>query len=148
MQNRPKLLLVEDDEDLAAAITTLVSDTYQLRVANNVRAAIEALLESRPDLILLDAGLGDDCCVPVAEEVRRLFPDFTPRMMLFTGLSTPWALCQRLGINEAIIKPNVITEEGHFIVWQRVGTGAGVKTVLRAEDVAPLPISLPLRTRS
>jgi signal transduction histidine kinase/DNA-binding response OmpR family regulator/ligand-binding sensor domain-containing protein len=51
---QPVLLLVEDNEDVAAYITTCVRTDYQIVRANNGQAGIDLAQEHVPDLILSD----------------------------------------------------------------------------------------------
>ncbi len=52
---RPMVLVVEDDEDLAALEAGLLEEHgHRVEVARNGREALEALERSTPDLILLD----------------------------------------------------------------------------------------------
>lgn len=51
---KPVLLLVEDNEDVAAYIVSTISADYHIIRGNNGQAGIELALESIPDLILTD----------------------------------------------------------------------------------------------
>jgi DNA-binding response OmpR family regulator len=54
MNNPPKILLAEDDNFAAAAAAEMLSSDYDLRRVATGQAALNALAEERPDLVLLD----------------------------------------------------------------------------------------------
>ncbi|GAA4409262.1 hybrid sensor histidine kinase/response regulator transcription factor [Nibrella viscosa] len=54
VDDRPLLLLVEDNDDVAAYIQTCVQADYQVMHAGNGQAGIDAALEHIPDLIVSD----------------------------------------------------------------------------------------------
>jgi CheY-like chemotaxis protein len=52
---RAKLLVVDDDADFRAAMTTILeSASYEVVTAANIEEATQRILAERPDLILLD----------------------------------------------------------------------------------------------
>lgn len=53
-ENRLKLLIVEDDEDMRLYISTMLSEFYQVTVAQDGKAGIEKARELVPDLIISD----------------------------------------------------------------------------------------------
>jgi two-component system KDP operon response regulator KdpE len=67
-----RLLLVEDDPETRGHIrANLASHGYQVAEAGDVRGALAAWDQSRPDLILLDLGLPDRDGLVVIRHVRR-----------------------------------------------------------------------------
>jgi DNA-binding response OmpR family regulator len=59
-RDRARILIVEDDEMLAAAMATaLRSHGYRVEAAGSVRAGLEALALEPPDLLLTDINLPD-----------------------------------------------------------------------------------------
>ena len=53
-ENRLKLLIVEDDEDMRLYISSMLSEFYQVTVAQDGKAGIEKARELVPDLIISD----------------------------------------------------------------------------------------------
>ena len=83
---RPRaLLLVEDDADVAAGITTLLEgegirvDTVELGAK-----VIEAIAEGQPDAVILDVTLPDMSGVGLYENIARRWPDLP--VLFSTGL--------------------------------------------------------------
>ncbi|HEY2156262.1 MAG TPA: response regulator [Isosphaeraceae bacterium] len=69
---RPRVLVVDDSADTARAMARLLGvQGYDVRVAHDGRAAIDAAREHRPDVILLDIGLPGLNGYEVARAVRR-----------------------------------------------------------------------------
>jgi DNA-binding response OmpR family regulator/two-component sensor histidine kinase len=72
MMGRRKILLVEDDPDLAGILArTLAAEGLQPLPATSLAAARSLLLEGRPDAVLLDLGLPDGDGLELLEELRR-----------------------------------------------------------------------------
>jgi DNA-binding response OmpR family regulator len=70
-QMPPRLLLVEDDDQIAAPlIRTLEREDYVVTRAANGLDAIELVAEGSPDLVLLDLGLPDVDGLEVCRRVR------------------------------------------------------------------------------
>ncbi len=69
---RPRVLVVDDSADTARAMARLLGvEGYDVRVAHDGRAALDAAREHRPDVILLDIGLPGMNGYEVARAVRR-----------------------------------------------------------------------------
>jgi two-component system NtrC family response regulator len=54
---KPKLLVVDDDEDLRTQMKWALADEYDVILAGDRREALERLKETRPSLVTLDLGL-------------------------------------------------------------------------------------------
>ncbi|MFP5335393.1 MAG: response regulator [Actinomycetes bacterium] len=67
-----RALLVDDDRGLLRALAlTLQAQGWQVVTAGTGRAALTAVTDERPDVVLLDLGLPDVDGVTVVREVRR-----------------------------------------------------------------------------
>lgn len=66
------VLIVEDDElNLKFFDALLRSEGYETKTAQTGPAALAAARAKRPDLILMDIELSEDCGLDVAETLRR-----------------------------------------------------------------------------
>jgi CheY-like chemotaxis protein len=101
------VLIVEDDDDLAAAIADLVAfEGHEARVARHGGEGLDRIYERRPDLILLDIRM------PVLDGpamVRRLAP-FEAKgqaipIVLVSGLRGLETIAARLGTPYFLRKP-------------------------------------------
>jgi DNA-binding response OmpR family regulator len=76
------VLLVEDDHDIAEPLTrALAREGYDVSVAGEGRVALESVLDSPPDLIILDVGLPGMDGLEVCRHVREVRPH-VPILML------------------------------------------------------------------
>lgn len=57
---KPSILLIEDDSDARALVKNFLKDQYELHTVVSAEEALTFLGQQRPDLILLDIGLGSD----------------------------------------------------------------------------------------
>lgn len=78
-----RLLVVDDDEDLAQLIGRLVAAKrgWSITRAGTVKAAVERLVADRFDLVLVDHSLPDGTGLQVVESIRREVPE-TPVLFL------------------------------------------------------------------
>lgn len=80
MTTRPlRVVVIDDDRD---AVSTLVMvlrlEGHEVRGAHTARQALEAVLSSKPDAILLDIALGRESGYDVAEKIRAHYGDERP----------------------------------------------------------------------
>ncbi|WP_244834069.1 response regulator transcription factor [Clostridium sp. BJN0001] len=69
--NKPQILVVEDDKAVRNLITTtLETQNYKYRIAENGSIAIVEAVSYRPDIIILDLGLPDMDGVEIIKKVR------------------------------------------------------------------------------
>ncbi len=58
-QNKPSVLIVEDDGTIQALLVAVLGGEWEVRAANTGEAALRQAAERAPDIILLDIGLPD-----------------------------------------------------------------------------------------
>lgn len=116
------ILVVEDDRDISDLLrTALEADGYVVRVAGDGRAALRALDEDQPDLILLDLMLPDLDGLELCGRVRDRQPGgpYLPVIML-TALDTPAykQLGFARGADDYVTKPFELAElQARVRVW-------------------------------
>lgn len=82
------LLIVEDTASLAETLRqALAPRAHQVRVANTLRAAREAIAASPPDAVLLDVNLPDGSALELMEDLRALTP--WPHVIAMSGSASP-----------------------------------------------------------
>jgi DNA-binding response OmpR family regulator len=85
--DRPTILVVEDSPELIAVLQRMLeSNGYEVLVARDGDAGLEAALDSAPDLVILDIGLPKRSGLQVAEELRRRA--FQPPVLMLTARDT------------------------------------------------------------
>jgi DNA-binding response OmpR family regulator len=83
-----RILIVEDEADLAwVEQFNLEAEGYEVRVAHEAGAAVEALEAFRPDLLLLDVMLPHVNGWSVLRRARALPPDRRPKVILVSAVA-------------------------------------------------------------
>ncbi|MBR2188906.1 MAG: response regulator transcription factor [Eubacterium sp.] len=105
MTTRQKILIVDDDQNIAELISLyLTKELYDNRIANDGREALQLFREFEPDLILLDIMLPGMDGYEVCREIRHT--SNVPIIMLSAkGEVFDKVLGLELGADDYIIKP-------------------------------------------
>ncbi|MBA7689964.1 Alkaline phosphatase synthesis transcriptional regulatory protein PhoP [subsurface metagenome] len=87
MQKQTKILVIDDDPDLQAAVkTVLESKSYQVVAAYDGDEGLQKVVEERPDLIILDVIMpgkhGFDVCKELKTDPKYYFFSQIPVLML------------------------------------------------------------------
>ena len=129
MANKQKILIVDDDENIANLISLyLTKECYETRIEHDGQSALDAFKEYAPNLILLDIMLPGLDGYEVCREIRR--ESKVPIIMLSAKTEVfDKVLGLELGEDDYIIKP--------FDSKELV---ARVKAVLRRYTEAPAPV--------
>ena len=129
MANKQKILIVDDDENIANLISLyLTKECYETRIEHDGQSALDAFKEYAPNLILLDIMLPGLDGYEVCREIRR--ESKVPIIMLSAKTEVfDKVLGLELGADDYIIKP--------FDSKELV---ACVKAVLRRYTEAPAPV--------
>jgi CheY-like chemotaxis protein len=73
---RPRILIVEDEEDSRSILRWLLEqEGYEIVEAGDGQSAVEKALSARPDLILMDISLPRMDGLQAASEIRAALPD-------------------------------------------------------------------------
>ena len=129
MANKQKILIVDDDENIANLISLyLTKECYETRIEHDGQSALDAFKEYAPNLILLDIMLPGLDGYELCREIRR--ESKVPIIMLSAKTEVfDKVLGLELGADDYIIKP--------FDSKELV---ARVKAVLRRYTEAPAPV--------
>ena len=129
MANKQKILIVDDDENIANLISLyLTKECYETRIEHDGQSALDAFKEYAPNLILLDIMFPGLDGYEVCREIRR--ESKVPIIMLSAKTEVfDKVLGLELGADDYIIKP--------FDSKELV---ARVKAVLRRYTEAPAPV--------
>ena len=106
----PPILVVDDDAELRTMIQWMLEDEgWRVETAGDGRQAVEQATRSRPQLVLLDMGLpvldGDG----VAAELRKLYGESLP-IVVITADGHAAAKARRVGARGHLSKPFEIDE--------------------------------------
>ena len=136
MIERQKILIVDDDENIAELISLyLVKECYETQIVNDGESALEAFKTFNPNLILLDLMLPGIDGYQVCREIRK--DNNTPIIMLSAkGEIFDKVLGLELGADDYMIKP--------FDSKELV---ARVKAILRRTAVVPKQEPAPAKAK-
>ena len=111
MDNKKKILLVEDDTALSAVYKSRLDlEGFDVREVNNGEDALSAAIEYKPDLVLLDAMMPKISGFDVLDILRNT-PDTTNiRVIMLTALSQPKdkERAESLGVDDYLVKSQVV----------------------------------------
>jgi DNA-binding response OmpR family regulator len=121
-----KILIIEDDRDMAGILEDNLADAgYEVTVANDGKAGLDAARRQEHDLIVLDLMLPQEDGLEICRQVRAL-PRYTPILML-TCLSSEVdkVVGLEMGADDYMTKPFSLRE-----------LLARIKAVLRRDEAA------------
>ncbi len=110
-ENKRKILLVEDDESLAAVYRSrLELEGFEVKEVNNGEQALSAAMEFRPDLILLDAMMPKISGFDVLDIIRNTPEVGDVKVVMLTALSQPKnkERAEELGVDDYLVKSQVV----------------------------------------
>lgn len=127
MENRPQILVIDDDEILAKALQLYLSRTgFDVQVANDALEGMRKLFSSNPDLVVLDVMMPRVDGFEACQRIREL--STVPIIMLTArGQESDRVRGLKLGADDYVAKPFSPRE-----------LGARVEAVLRRTQRQPL----------
>ena len=111
MENKKKILLVEDDEALASVYKSRLDiEGFDTKDVYNGEDALSAAMEFKPDLILLDAMMPKISGFDVLDILRNTPEIADIRVIMLTALSQPKdkERAEALGVNDYLVKSQVV----------------------------------------
>lgn len=122
MQSKPVILVVDDDLPILTLMKNILREFgFDARVASTGAAAVEAVAETRPDLILLDMKMPGMSGHEVIEAIRKTGAAGVP-ILILSGEPVPPAETASLGVAGAVQKPFDVVA---LIEQIRVHVGSG-----------------------
>jgi CheY-like chemotaxis protein len=103
-----RVLVVEDDPDTADSMSMLLHlYAYDVQVARDGKAALRAILESQPDVVLLDIGLPKLDGWQLAKAIHSQSTSKRPFLIAISGYGreADQARSQEAGIDLHLVKP-------------------------------------------
>ncbi len=111
MDNRKKILLVEDDTALSGVYKSRLDlEGFDIREVNNGEDALSAAIDYKPDLILLDAMMPKISGFDVLDILRNTPDTMNIRVIMLTALSQPKdkERAEELGVDDYLVKSQVV----------------------------------------
>ncbi|MDQ5853625.1 MAG: PAS domain S-box protein, partial [Chloroflexota bacterium] len=132
---RHRILIVEDDPGMRALLREAMHDAgLQVAEARDGRAGLDAFLELRPDLILLDARLPQLDGFETCRQLRELPGGVTTPVLMITALDDTASVEQAfaVGVTDFISKPVHVTILQHRV--RRLLAARDTEAVLRESE--------------
>lgn len=125
MESKKKILLVEDDTNLAAVYKTrLEMEGFDVTLVTNGEDALSSVQGTKPDLVLLDAMMPKISGFDVLDILRNTPDTANVRVIMLTALSQEKdkQRAESLGVDEYLVKSQVVIND----VIERVKFHLGV----------------------
>ncbi len=104
---RPKLLLVEDDLDMAAILSADLSEEYDVTHVDHGATALSSIENNSFEVVILDHELPDLTGVQVAEAITAMPSSLTPQIVFLTSSTSETVLEEAFsaGAVDYVVKP-------------------------------------------
>jgi two-component system, sensor histidine kinase and response regulator len=112
MQDKEKLLIIEDTKDLVDLLVRKFGKKYDVHAALNAEEGISAVKHVIPDLILLDVNLPDRSGFDVLKELKESVETNDTPVLITTAISDTECVVKgfELGADDYLVKPFNFTE--------------------------------------
>ncbi|MDX2175434.1 MAG: response regulator [Candidatus Sumerlaeia bacterium] len=109
---KPRILAVDDENDILLILRTALKDEYEVLTASNGPDALHTIESEKPELVILDMMMPDMDGLEVLQEIRRMESSATIPVIFLTGVSDRAKIREALdkGTNYYIVKPFDCTE--------------------------------------
>lgn len=114
MDTKKKILLVEDDAGLANVYQTrLEAEGFDVRHVDNGELALPAIMEYRPDLVVLDVMMPKINGFDVLDLIRTTPETMSMRVIMMTALSQAKdkERAEKLGADDYLVKSQVVISD-------------------------------------
>jgi len=101
---RPRVLVVEDDEDVATALAVMLRTVYDVSVRETARDFLCSYEVERPDVLLVDYELPDMNGIRTLQTLRRYHGGYTPAVMV-SAYATRQQASLQAGFDYFVTKP-------------------------------------------
>lgn len=101
---RPRILIAEDDDDVALAMSVALGGRYDVTVRESAHALARSYERERPEVLLIDYQLPDMNGIRLFELLRRKYGSETPAVMVSAHPSRRRASL-RAGFESFLSKP-------------------------------------------
>jgi DNA-binding response OmpR family regulator len=100
-----KILIIEDDEDIAEIITLALAGKYIVKARTDNKELLEILRDFQPDLVMLDYYIGQKKAHEIVEEMRNGAVNKDLPFILFSGHQDIQRLAYEMGASAWLAKP-------------------------------------------
>ena len=87
---RERILAIEDDAAMSRLLRALLEGAgYEVRTEGSGAAGLTGVVDTPPDLVILDLGLPDMNGYEVCRQLRQRFNPWSLPILMFTGMDKP-----------------------------------------------------------
>jgi DNA-binding response OmpR family regulator len=108
-ERRRRVIVVEDDADIAALLTDILDTEGYASVAVSDSVALDLLLDRRPDLVVLDLRLTRGGATGILDSLRAHGMSDVPILLLSAATDLP-ERARELGVEQYLAKPFELDE--------------------------------------
>jgi diguanylate cyclase (GGDEF)-like protein len=140
------VLIADDDESqLELLEQTLLINQFKVVVARNGREAVDAFIEHRPDVVLLDVDMPEIDGFTTCAMIRAQFPELIVPIVMVTGMDDVESIEQAyaVGADDFIAKPINWPILGHRVFYYLKGSRAQTEIKERNEREQTLFRAIP-----
>ncbi len=99
------IYVLDDEETIRKGIAMALEKDYRVRTFSTAKAALDAISEDPPDLILLDIGLPDMHGIEALRKIKALLPDVLVIVVTAYEDIETVITAMKLGANDYVVKP-------------------------------------------
>jgi DNA-binding NtrC family response regulator len=100
-----KIMLIEDDEDIADLVDIILSSKYKVKIHKNGFGIIKVLQQYLPDVILIDNSVGQKTAADIISEIKSSCILPIPPYILFSAHPNIEAITKQIGAVGYLAKP-------------------------------------------
>jgi signal transduction histidine kinase len=103
-----RIVIVDDNEDARELVAQMLqSSGHDVRLAHDGPSGLDAILDYRPDVALIDIGLPGMNGLEVVRAIRSRSPQITTRFVAYTGYCGPDSMerASEAGFHDHLVKP-------------------------------------------
>ena len=140
------VLIADDDESqLMLLEQTLLINQFSVIVAKDGQQAVDAFVQQRPDVVLLDVDMPNMDGFEACQAIRKQFPDLTVPIVMVTGMDDVESIerAYAVGADDFIVKPLSWPTLGHRVYYYLKSSRALSEVKARNEREKTLFRALP-----
>jgi len=99
------IYILDDEETVRDSVSMALETDYQVKTFSEAKAALNAIEDSPPDLLLLDIGLPDMSGIEVLKTIKRVSPDILVIMITAYDDAQTVISAMKLGAYDYVVKP-------------------------------------------
>jgi DNA-binding response OmpR family regulator len=105
-----KILVIEDDQDIAEIVEIALSDIYEVKIQTDHNKVLDAFKDFIPDLIMIDNQLGQKQAADIIGEIKMVTDYKNIPFVLFSGHEDIRRIANELEASAYLAKPFALVD--------------------------------------